>query len=82
MQRQTTFLVGGGMTIALGVALALGLLISGAGVDYLNAWLAAGLAVALGAFFVHVARDEGRYRRAHLEDLESEGRPPPSGPGG
>ncbi len=78
MRRETTFLVGGGLTIGLGVALGVGLYWSAAGWAYASAWLAAGIAVGFGAFFVHVGRDEGHHRRAYLDALEA-GRPPPPG---
>ena len=79
--RETQFFAGGLLTIALGVALAYGLLWSGAGAEYFGGWLAAGLSVGLGAFFLYVARDEHRTR---LEYLAAEGRgdfgDPPGGP--
>ncbi|HYA57013.1 MAG TPA: hypothetical protein VEH57_00885 [Thermoplasmata archaeon] len=76
MLRETTFLVGGALTIALGVALGAGLLWAGAGWDYVGAWLAAGMAVGFGWFFVYVARDEGRQRRQFLREQEKgEGSP-------
>ncbi len=68
--RETTFEVGGALTIALGVLLGLGLFVSGAGVDYLDAWLAAALGVGFGAFFVSVGRSAGRERRRALDALE------------
>jgi len=63
--------VGGALTVALGVALAVGLAWAGAGIYYFETWLGAGLAVGLGAFFIKVGRDEGRYRRESLRRLES-----------
>lgn len=78
MLRETTFLIGGGVTIALGVVLALGLYLAGAGVEYFDAWLACGLAVGFGAFFLYVARDEHRDRLAFLASVERE---PPEAPG-
>lgn len=79
MQRETTFRIGGGVAIALGGALAAGLAWAGAGVDYPSAWLAAVLSVVLGAFFLHVAADERRYRAEYLRAV-AEGRPPPGEP--
>jgi len=76
MLRETTFWLGGILTIALGVALAASLVWIGAGIDYFEAWLGCGIAVLFGAFFLHVSRDEHRTRLAFLE--ESEGG---SGPG-
>jgi len=78
MFRETTFRVGGAVTIALGVALAAGLLWAGAGLEYLDAWLAAAFAVVIGAFFLHVAAEERRFRREYRRSVE-EGRPPPPG---
>jgi len=76
--RETTFILGGALTIGLGVALAAGLLWAGAGVYYFGAWLAAGLAVGLGAFFIKVGREEGEDRRKTLDRLESQSTVPPS----
>ncbi len=64
--------------IALGVALGAGLWWSGAGVVYWSAWLAAGIAVGLGAFLVHVGRLARAFRREWHRALE-DGRPPPPG---
>jgi hypothetical protein len=79
MLRETTFRIGGVLTIALGVALAYGLFIAGAGIEFADAWLAAGIAVGFGAFFLYVARDEGRTRREFLRSAEEEGKSPPGG---
>ena len=78
MLRETTFLIGGGLLVALGVALAVGLYLAGAGAAFANTWLACVLSVVLGVFFVHVARAEHRERRAFLEQAER----PPTGPPG
>ena len=78
MLRETTFFVGGGAVIVLGVALEVGLWLSGAGLAYAEAWLAGGIAVGLGAFFVRVGADARGFRRRWLAALE-EGRPPPPG---
>ncbi len=78
MLRETVFYVGGGAVIALGVLLGLGLALSGAGYVVWSAWLAAGIAVGLGAFFVKVGRDARAFRREWLRAAE-EGRPPPPG---
>jgi hypothetical protein len=80
MQRETTFLFGGGIAIALGVLLAIGLAWAGAGVDFSGAWLAAAFSVVLGAFFVHVSRDERRFRAEYLRAAETGRPPPPGGP--
>jgi hypothetical protein len=80
MLRATTFLLGGAVAVALGVLLAAGLAWAGAGVDLSGAWLAAGFSVVLGAFFVHVARDERRYRTEYLRAAETGRPPPPGGP--
>lgn len=78
MLRETVFYLGGGVVIALGVLLGFGLWATGAGLVYWSAWLSAGIAVGLGAFFVYVGRDARAFRRAWLRALE-EGRPPPPG---
>lgn len=70
MLRETTFRIGGALTIALGLAFALSLYLSGAGAAYFGAWLAAGLCVGFGGFFVYVAHDEGRTRREFLASTE------------
>jgi hypothetical protein len=77
MQRETTFRIGGILTIALGVALGYGLFQANAGVEFIDAWLAAGMAVGFGGFFLYVARDEGRDRREFLRAAREGGRPPP-----
>ena len=80
MLRETTFFVGGALVIALGVALGIGLEVSGAGLGYWSAWLSAGIAVGLGAFFLRVGREARTFRRRWLQDV-AEGRvPPPGGP--
>jgi hypothetical protein len=77
--RETTFAVGGFLTIALGILLGVGLFVTGAGFEFFGAWVGAALAVGLGAFFVHVGREEGRERRRSLHELESgPGEPPPN----
>jgi len=73
MLRETTFWIGGILTIALGVLFAAGLLLAGAGFDYASAWLGCGIAVGFGAFFLSVSRDEHRDRLAFLADVEREG---------
>ena len=74
--RETTFVVGGALTIGLGAVLAAGLVWAGAGVEFFPAWIAAALAVGFGGFFVHVGRDEGRDRRARLREDEARARRP------
>ncbi len=78
MQRETTFRLGGGIAIGLGLALAAGLAWAGESVGALGAWMAAGLSVIFGVFFVHVAGEAHRARAEYLEAV-SEGRPPPPG---
>jgi hypothetical protein len=82
--RETTFQIGGVLTIALGVLLAAGLGWAGAGADYASAYLGAGLAVAFGTFFLFVGSAETKERRAFLAAtdaaLEGDGKalgPPP-----
>ena len=80
MYRETTFRIGGILTIALGVALAYGLFQANAGVEFVDAWLAAGMAVGFGAFFLYVGRDLHRYRQEYLAAIEAGRPPPPGGP--
>lgn len=77
MLRETTFLVGGTLTIALGLLLAGGLVWAGAGVDFYGGYLAAALAVGLGGFFFWVGGAEGRERRRILAGLEDRRPRPP-----
>ncbi len=72
MLRETTFLIGGAVTIALGLLLGVGLFWAGAGSDYFDAWLASGMAVGFGAFFLYVARGEHRDRLDFLARVERE----------
>lgn len=82
MLRETTFLVGGCLMIALGALLAGGLYLAGAGNDFADTWLAGGMSIVLGVFFVYVARAEHRDRLAFLEAAEKPPlEPPGSGPG-
>jgi len=69
--RETTFVLGGAMVIAMGVALIVGLLWSGAGWEYAGGWLGAFLAIGFGAFFVQVGRGEGAERRRWLREHEA-----------
>ena len=78
MLRETTFEIGGLLTIALGVLLATALYFAGAGVEFFDAWLASGIAVGFGAFFLYVARGEHRERLAFLKRSSDE---PPNAPG-
>src|SRR5208282_3809912 len=55
MTRETTFWIGGFLTIGLGLALAVGLGWAGAGVEYSSAYFAVALAMVLGSFFIYVA---------------------------
>ncbi len=78
MLRETTFFVGGAAVIALGVLLGVGLALSGAGLYAWSAWLAAGISVGLGAFFLRVGAEARAFREEWLRSAE-EGRPPPPG---
>jgi len=81
MLRETTFWLGGILTIALGILFAAGLFLANAGWDFFDAWLGCGMAVGLGAFFLYVARDEHRTRLTFLADSDREApKPPGSGP--
>ncbi len=80
MLRETTFLLGGALTIALGVALLVGLYLAGAGAQVPNAWIGGLAAVGFGAFFVYVGRDEARTRREYLRGLDPEAIRPPRPP--
>jgi len=75
MLRETTFWLGGLVTIALGAALAGSLVWIGAGLDYADAWLGAALAVLFGAFFLYVSHDEHRSRREFLKESEDASSP-------
>jgi hypothetical protein len=77
MLRETTFWLGGLLTVTLGIALAAGLYLAGAGFEFVDAWLASAVAVGFGAFFLYVARDEHRDRLAFLDRSEKEGFEPP-----
>ena len=70
MHRETTFWVGGALTVALGVSLGVGLLWAGVGVEFAGVWIAVALTVGLGGFFLYVARDEREARRAFLREAE------------
>jgi hypothetical protein len=76
MLRETTFWIGGALTIGLGVALAAGLVWAGAGPGYASAYLGAGLGVLLGGFFLFVGREEGAARRRFLREATAA---PPDG---
>jgi len=78
MLRETIFGIGGVLTIGLGVLFAAGLYLAGAGVEFFDAWLASGIAVGFGAFFLYVARSEHQERRAFLARSSNE---PPNVPG-
>ena len=81
MLRETTFWLGGALTIALGLALAAGLVWAGAGVDYATAYLGAGIGVLFGAFFIYVGGAEARERRKFLAENDAS-RLPADGGGG
>jgi hypothetical protein len=68
--RETTFWVGGLLTIGLGLAFAAGLVWAGAGLDYVTAYLGAGLGVVFGSFFLYVGSAEARARREFLADAD------------
>jgi uncharacterized membrane protein len=80
MLRETTFLLGGAIAIGLGILLAGGLLGARGGWPFLDGWLSAAFSVVIGGFFVHVAREERRYRAEYLRALEAGVPPPPGGP--
>ncbi len=79
MLRETAFLVGGGMTVALGLALLIVLVVTGVGLVDLAGWLAAAAALVLGGFFFVVARDAHRYREEYLRAAEDGRDLPPGG---
>ena len=68
--RETTFFVGGVLTIGLGIAFGYGLYSAGVGFEFLGAWVAAGIAVGFGAFFIYVSRGERRERQRLLRTFE------------
>jgi hypothetical protein len=71
MARETTFWIGGVLTIVLGPVFA-GLLVwAGAGVDFYSAYLGVALALVLGSFFLYVAGAESRARTASNGGAES-----------
>jgi hypothetical protein len=70
--RETTFRIGGALTIAMGLSLAGGLVWAGAGLLYFGGYVAATLAVGFGAFFFWVGGEEGRVRRNDLSELEDQ----------
>ena len=77
MQRETTFRIGGALTIALGVVFAVALYLSGAGWTFFDAWMGCAICVGFGLFFLSVAHDEARTRREFLAATErSLGGPP------
>jgi hypothetical protein len=80
VSRETTFLVGGALSIALGALLGLALYLDGAGVAYAGIWLAAGICAGFGGFFVYVARDLHRFRQEYVAAIEAGRAPPPGGP--
>lgn len=79
--RDTTFVIGGGLVIAMGAALLLGLVWAGAGWQYASGWFGGILAIGFGAFFVQVGRAERAERRRFLRRYEppTSGRAPPPG---
>jgi len=78
MLRETTFWIGGALTIGLGLALAAGLVWAGAGVEFASAYLGAGFGVLLGSFFIYVGGAEARERRAFLANLDATGEGTPT----
>jgi hypothetical protein len=80
VSRESAFLIGGGISIALGVVLGTALWVVKAGLTYPGAWFAAGGAIAFGGFFLYVSRDLRRYREAYVRALEAGESPPPGGP--
>jgi hypothetical protein len=80
VSRETTFFVGGVLSVALAVLLGIGLAWSGAGLAYGGIWLAAAICAGFGAFFLYVGRDLHRYRQEYLAAIEAGRPPPPGGP--
>lgn len=80
MLKETAFVVGGLITLALGVMLLVVLVLAGGTGEPLGSWLAAGAALVLGAFFLVVARDARRYRTEYLAAAEEGRELPPEGP--
>ncbi|MCI4372791.1 MAG: hypothetical protein L3K02_04015 [Thermoplasmata archaeon] len=80
MLRETTFWVGGALTIGLGLALAAGLVWAGAGPDFSSAYLGSAFGVVLGSFFLYVGSAEARARRASLSEGDRAGEEPRTGP--
>jgi hypothetical protein len=70
--RETTFVLGGSLVIAMGVAFMAGLWWSGAGWGFAGAWLGAILAVGFGVFFVQVGRGERQERLRFLRSYDAE----------
>jgi hypothetical protein len=68
--RETTFVLGGSLVIAMGVAFMAGLWWAGAGWGYAGGWLGAVLAVGFGVFFVQVGRAERQERLRFLRSFE------------
>jgi hypothetical protein len=65
--RETTFWLGGVITIALGLSFAVGLVWAGAGLDFVSAYLGVAFALGLGSFFIYVGAAEARERRIFLD---------------
>ncbi len=70
MLRESTFWIGGALTIGLALALAGGLAWAGAGLEYTTAYLGAGMGVLLGSFFIYVGGAEARERRRFLAETD------------
>ncbi len=70
--RETTFVLGGALVIALGVAFAAGLAWAGAGWQYAGGWAGAAFAVGFGAFCVYVGRAETADRRRQLRAVDAD----------
>ncbi len=70
MLRESQFAIGGGLTIALGAALVIGLVWAGAGFWFFEAYAGGGFGIAFGGFLVYLSREERRRRRAFLSTVE------------
>ncbi|HXQ48369.1 MAG TPA: hypothetical protein VN842_01120 [Thermoplasmata archaeon] len=76
MLRETTFWLGGALTIGLGLALAAGLVWAGASLDYFAGYMGVAFGVALGSFFIYVGGAEARERRAFLAEADRSSQAP------
>jgi hypothetical protein len=68
--RESTFRLGGALTVVLGLAFAAGLAWAGAGADYFTAYVGAAFGVVLGSFFIYVGGAEARERQVSARHPE------------